>query len=98
MIIEMMDLFGSGMEKVMACPRMDIYHFKLLEVLCHCISIASARIFRRIYEVKFFGSLISLLFKHENCNILHMLVERSFYHIFISERKIYEDYKHHLFC
>lgn len=74
MILEMMDLFGSGMEKVMACPRMDIYHFKLLEVLCHCISIASARIFRRICEVKFFASLISLLFKHENCNILHMLV------------------------
>lgn len=27
-----------------------------------------------------------------------MLVEKSFYHVFISERKIYEEYKKHLFC
>lgn len=27
-----------------------------------------------------------------------MLIEKSFYHVFISERKIYEDYKRHLFC
>jgi hypothetical protein len=27
-----------------------------------------------------------------------MLIEKSFYHIFISERKIYEEYKKHLFC
>lgn len=27
-----------------------------------------------------------------------MLIEKSFYHVFISERKIYEEYKKHLFC
>lgn len=56
------------------------------------------RIFRKICEVRFFGCLINLLFKHESNNILHMLIEKSFYHVFISERKIYEEYKKHLFC
>ena len=27
-----------------------------------------------------------------------MLIEKSFYHIFISERQIYDEYKKHLFC
>jgi hypothetical protein len=27
-----------------------------------------------------------------------MLIEKSFLHVFISERKIYEQYKKHLFC
>lgn len=49
-------------------------------------------------ETRFFGVLVGLLFKHEQNNILHMLIEKSFYHIFISERKIYEEYKKHLFC
>lgn len=49
-------------------------------------------------ESRFFGCLIALLFKHEQNNILHMLIEKSFYHVFISERSIYDDYKRHLFC
>lgn len=67
-------------------------------MLCHCISISSHKILRRICESRFFGCLIALLFKHEQNNILHMLIEKSFYHVFISERRIYEDYKRHLFC
>lgn len=98
MIKEMLNLFGSGLERITSSAKMDLYHYRLLEVLCHCISIASTRIFKRICEVRFFGALIDLIFKHENCNILHMLVEKSFYHVFISERKIYEEYKKHLFC
>jgi hypothetical protein len=88
-INELVDLFGWGMDRIMASPKIDLYHYKLLEVLCHCISISSIRILKQICEMKFFGNLISLLFKHENCNILHMLIEKSFYHVFISERKIY---------
>jgi hypothetical protein len=38
------------------------------------------------------------MFTHERNNILHVLVEKSFLHIFISERKIYQQYKKHLFC
>lgn len=94
----MIALFGTGLDRIMNSSKMDLYHYRLLEVLCHCISISSMRIFRRICEVKFFGVLIELLFKHEQVNILHMLVEKSFYHVFISERKIYEEYKKHLFC
>lgn len=98
MIEGMIQLFGRGLDKVMAAPKMDIYHYRLLEVLCHCISISSTGVLTRICEVRFFGNLIELMFKHEECNILHMLIEKSFYHVFISERKIYEEYKRHLFC
>jgi hypothetical protein len=38
------------------------------------------------------------MFIHEKNNILHVLVEKSFLHIFISDRKIYSNYKKHLFC
>lgn len=38
------------------------------------------------------------MFIHEKQNILHVLIEKSFLHIFISERKIYQQYKKHLFC
>ena len=38
------------------------------------------------------------MFKHEQNNILHMLIEKSFLHVFISDRKIYLEYKKHLFC
>lgn len=69
-----------------------------IQVLCHCISISSIRIFKKICETKFFICLINLLFRHEQNNILHMLIEKSFYHVFISERKIYQEYKRHLFC
>ena len=98
MITELLAFFPQAVERIMACSRIDLYHYKLLEVLCHCISISSLKILRRICEAKFFGCLIALLFKHEHNNILHMLIEKSFYHVFISERKIYEDYKRHLFC
>lgn len=98
MINELVDMLAPSVNRILTVAKMDLYHYKLLEMLCHCISIASTRILNRICEVQFFGCLIELLFKHENNNILHMLVEKSFYHIFISERKIYEDYKHHLFC
>ncbi len=67
-------------------------------MLCHCISISSEEIFQIIKETRFFANLITLLFKHEHNNILHMLIEKSFLHVFISERKIYERYKRHLFC
>ena len=77
-------MFGWGLSRIMSAPRMDLYHFRMLEVLCHCISIASNSILRRICEVRFFGNLIDLLFRHEQCNILHMLIEKSFYHVFIS--------------
>lgn len=41
---------------------------------------------------------MKLLFTHEKNNILHMLIEKSFLHLFISDRKIYGLYKKHLFC
>jgi hypothetical protein len=98
MIIEMVNFFQGAMEKIMNASSVTLYHYKLLEVLCHCISISSMKIFKKMCDIKFFSCLIHLLFSHEHNNILHMLIEKSFYHIFISERKIYEDYKKHLFC
>lgn len=59
-----MGLFGGAMERISRLNKVDLYHYRMLEVLCHCISIASGRIFRRIVEVRFFGVLIDLLFKH----------------------------------
>lgn len=84
MIEIVLDMFGSALDRINSVSKMDLYHYKLLEMLCHCISISSTRILRKICECRFFGVLINLLFKHENNNILHMLIEKSFYHIFIS--------------
>jgi hypothetical protein len=58
MIQAMIQLFGKGMDRIMATPKMDLYHYRLLEVLCHCISIASNGVFSRICEVRFFANLI----------------------------------------
>ena len=98
MINELIGYFPVAMGRVMGCQKIDLYHYRLLEVFCHCISIASMRIFRAICDCGFFASLVELLFRHSANNVLHMLIEKSFYHVFISERKIYEEYKRHLFC
>ena len=77
---------------------MTLYHYKLLEVLSHCVALSSIGIFNTIKEAHFYQTLIDLMFKHENCSILHKLIERSFLHIFEANKKIYEIYKRHLFC
>ena len=98
MIMELTSYFPLALEKIMRAPSMNLYLYRLLEILCHCISISSLKIFDCIKKANFFGCLINLMFKHENNNILHMLIEKSFLHVFISDRKIYLDYKKHLFC
>jgi hypothetical protein len=62
------------------------------------ISISSQKVLSSVKETKFFECLIALLFRFPECNILHMLIEKSFLHIFISDRAIYEQYKKYLFC
>ncbi len=54
------------------------------------ISISSHKILDIVKQTKFFECLIALLFKFHECNILHMLIEKSFLHIFISDRIIYD--------
>ena len=77
---------------------MTLYYYKLLEVLCHGITLSSHRVLDKIKEAQLYSILIELLFKHENCNILHKLIERAFLHIFVTEKKIYDHYKKYLFC
>jgi hypothetical protein len=98
MVIGLRFFFPIALDKIMKAPLITLYEYKLLEVLCHCISISSEELFKTIKDTKFFSCLITLLFKHEENNILHMLIEKSFLHVFISERKIYDQYKKHLFC
>ena len=90
MISELVGFFPTAINRILNVPRIDLYHYRLLEVLCHCISIASMRIFKAICDCGFFAGLVELLFKHAQNSVLHMLIEKSFYHVFISERKIYE--------
>lgn len=45
----------------------------------------------------FFQLLGTLLFRHEQLNILHMLIKKSFTHIFTNDRPIYHEYRRHLF-
>lgn len=79
-------------------PKMTLFSYKLLEVLCHCMTLSSKKMFQRIKEAALYPTLIELLFKHEHCNILHKLIERAFLHIFVTDKKIYELYKYYLFC
>lgn len=98
MILELNSYFPHALDRIMRSGNMDLYLYRLLEILCHCISISSGKILESIKKSKFFGCLIELMFRHENNNILHMLIEKSFLHIFISDRRIYQEYKKHLFC
>ena len=98
MINELCGFFSVAVDKVMKAPTITLYYYRLLQVLCHCISISSLKIFQCIRKTKFFTCLVKLLFTHEKNNILHMLIEKSFLHLFISDRKIYNQYKKHLFC
>lgn len=98
MVVALRQYFSIALSKIMKAEKFTLYEYKLLEMLCHCISISSENLLQAIKETQFFANLITLLFKHPNSNILHMLIEKSFLHVFISERKIYEKYKKHLFC
>ena len=62
------------------------------------MALSSLAIFNTLKESHFYQTLIDLFFKHENCSILHKLIERSFLHIFEASKKIYDVYKRHLFC
>lgn len=74
MVIGLRFLLPNALDKVMKTGLITLYEYKLLEILCHCISISSEELFKAIRDTKFFACLINLMFKHEQNNILHMLV------------------------
>lgn len=92
--------FKKAIDKIMqqSKTQMSLYSFRLLEVFCHSTSLVSFRIFEKVKECRFYEKLIELLFKNENCSILHMLIERAFLHVFVTEKHIYDLYKKYLFC
>ena len=63
MIIGINNYFIPAMEKIMASDRMTLHNYRILEVLCHMISISSKKILNTIRQIKFFQSLITLLFR-----------------------------------
>lgn len=90
MIAELVSYFPSALDRIMRSSTMNLYLYRLLEVLCHCISISSLKIFECTRKTQFFNNLVKLMFTHEKHNILHVLIEKSFLHVFISDRKIYQ--------
>ena len=45
MIIELCAFFTTGVDRIMKAQTITLNYYKLLEVLCHCISISSLKIF-----------------------------------------------------
>lgn len=98
LISHLTQYFPTALDRVMRSSAINLYLYQLLEVLCHCISISSYQILENVRKTNFFGCLIKLLLVHEQNNILHKLIEKSFLHVFISDRMIYAEYKKHLLC
>jgi hypothetical protein len=44
MIVELTSYFSTAVEKIMEAPTITLNYYRLLEVLCHCISISSIKI------------------------------------------------------
>ena len=65
MIVGINNYFPSAMDKILSSDRMTLHNYRILEVLCHMISISSKKILNTIRQVKFFQSLIILLFRFE---------------------------------
>jgi hypothetical protein len=79
-------------------PRIGLISYKTLELLCHSVSLSSKNILSTIKRTKYLEMLLDLLFRHENSNITHTLIERTFLHLFVNEKKFYEEYKYYIFC
>ena len=84
-------------QKFNSIERVTLIDFRILQLLCHSISISSVQIFKVVKKSGFLATLINLLFRLPNANIVHNLIEKVIVHIFKSEKSIYEYYKEHLF-
>ncbi len=56
------------------------------------------KIFNAVKESSLIPILIDLLFRFEDCNILHKLIEGLFQELFLVQNSIYDLYKEYLFC
>jgi hypothetical protein len=74
MIVELTNYFSNALERIMRASVMTLYLYRLFEVLCHCISISSIKVFECTRKTQFFTNIIKLMFTHEKNNILHVLV------------------------
>lgn len=70
--------------------KINLVQYKTLELLCHSVSLSSNSILSAIKRTKYLELLLELLFRHENSNITHMLIERTFLHLFVNEKKFYD--------
>jgi len=89
--------FKNFLDQVRKEKTISLYSFNVLEVLCHCITLSSNKILIKVKESDLFPTLIELMFRNEQNNILHKLIERTLSHIFITDKNIYEKYKEYLF-
>lgn len=64
--------------------KLGLLHYKVLELLCHSVSLSSMMVLQAIKRAKYLEMLLELLFKHENCNIAHTLIERTYLHLFVN--------------
>ena len=98
LVLALTSKFSLLLNMLINATKLNQHLFKILEVLCHSISLSSNLLMATIKKNKFFESLLDMLFKHEECNIAHTLIERAFLHIFVSEKMYYEEHKLYLFC
>lgn len=64
MIVELTNYFPNALERIMRSSVLNLYLYRLLEVLCHCISISSLKIFECTRKTQFFNNLVKLMFQH----------------------------------
>ena len=97
-IVLLCEKFSPLFQKVQKAPQLTLYHFKLIELLCHCMTLSSYRMLNVIKQSELFPEMINLMFKNPNCNIYHTLVERAIKHIIETDKKIFNLYRRYLFC
>lgn len=98
LVVSLVAKFEPLSKRFLALSSFTVEDFKVLELLCHCVTLSSPNVFRAVQKVNFFSVLLDLMAKFEQANILHGLIEKLFAIIFKTDRSIGEAYKVHLFC
>jgi hypothetical protein len=61
MIIELTGYFAKAFDRIMRASTVTLYLYRLFEVLCHCISISSMKVFECTRKTQFFANIIKLM-------------------------------------